>query len=278
MTQYQGRALERGERRKGAQPVGRTLRQALRIAGVMLALGAVAMLPWRQLRRRYAVLTGVHISGLRYLDASRIRKDTGLIEGQDLIGLDLDRVRQQLMMDPRVEHAEVHRSGLRGLELRVTERRPALAVIHGEPWEIDTAGVLLEPLQRGVVADVPMLTGADFSAYRPGTQIRTPQVERGLAWAAILSDNTLRLTGQVSEVDVSESRMTRLVMMNGVRVLGPAWPVGIRQLSGLRATLLDLEKKGMTPGEVDVRIPDQIIVRDAQPAAVVSAEQPRTTS
>jgi len=55
--------------------------------------------------------------------------------------------------------------------------------------------------------------------------------------------------------------------LNGIRVLGPAWPVSTRQLSGLRATLADLEKKGMKPGEVDVRFPDQIIVRDAQPTA-----------
>jgi hypothetical protein len=161
----------------------------------------------------------------------------------------------------------VRRHWLRGLDVRVVERVPALAVAHGEPWEIDTAGVLLEPLQAGVVADVPMLTGADYSDIRPGAQIRTPQVQRGLAWMSVLGDNALRLAGQVSEVDVEQDRTTRLVLMNGIRVLGPAWPVSTRQLSGLRATLADLDKKGMKPVEVDVRFPDQIIVRDAQPAA-----------
>jgi hypothetical protein len=96
-------------------------------------------------------------------------------------------------------------------------------------------------------------------------------VQRGLAWAAILSDNALRLAGQVSEVDISEERVTRLVLMNGVRVIGTAWPPDTRQLSGLRATLADLQSKGMMPGEVDVRIPDQIIVRDAQGPAQEAA-------
>jgi hypothetical protein len=90
-------------------------------------------------------------------------------------------------------------------------------------------------------------------------------VRRGLAWTAILSDNALRLSGQVSEVDVSDSRLTRLVLLNGVRVLAPAWPNGARQLSGLRATLADLAAKGMTPREVDVRFKDQIVVRGARP-------------
>ncbi len=161
------------------------------------------------------------------------------------------------------------------MQVDVTERTPALAVIHGEPWELDSAGVLLEPLQAGVVADVPMLTGPDFSAYRPGTQIRTAEVQRGLAWTAALSDNALRLAGQVSEVDVSEPRLTRLVLMNGVRVIAAAWPPGTRQLSGLRATLADLEHRGVTPREVDVRFPDQVIVRGESPAKEApSAEEP----
>jgi cell division protein FtsQ len=245
---------------------------------VLLAMAAIALLavvPWRELRHRHAVLKSVRVSGLRYLDGARIVKAAKLAEGQDLLSIDLERVRARVLADPRIERAEVRRAGLRGLEIKVAERVPALAVAHGEPWELDSGGVLLEPLQRGVIADVPILTGADFSKYRPGARIRTPEVQRGLAWAAILGDNALRLAGQVSEVDISEERVTRLVLMNGVRVIGTAWPPDTRQLSGLRATLADLQSKGMTPGEVDVRIPEQIIVRDAREAAPGAAVEGR---
>jgi hypothetical protein len=272
MSTYQGRALQREPRARAAVRGRRTGRQVLRVLAVMAAMGALAAVPWRELRHRYAVLERVQVSGLRYLDGARIRGDAHLAEGQDLLSIDLARVRRGLLADPRIESAEVRRAGLRGIEVRVTERVPTLAVSHGEPWEIDSTGVLLEPLQRGVVADVPMLTGADFSRFRPGDRIVTPEVQRGLAWAAILSDNALRLAGQVSEVDISDDRVTRLVLMNGVRVIGTAWPPDTRQLSGLRATLADLQSKGMMPGEVDVRIPDQIIVRDAQATTAAPGE------
>ncbi len=271
MSTYQGRALERGPRRRGRHPG--LLRQALRVLLVMAALGLLALVPWRDLRKRYAVLQRVEVSGLRYLDAARIRARAGLVPGQDLLSIDLDRVRARVLADPRVARAEVRRSGLRAIEVRIIERVPALAVPHGEPWEIDTSGVLLEPLQHGVVADVPILTGVDISKERPGTRLDSPRVQRGLAWAAVLSENALRLEGQVSEVDVSRDRVTQLVLMNGVRVIGKAWPPDTRQLSGLRATLADLQAKGMMPGEVDVRIPDQIIVRDALPAAPAGSER-----
>jgi hypothetical protein len=263
MGTYQGRALARTPRRRGRGGIP-TVAWLPALVVVLLAIG-LAFVPWKTLRRRYAVLTDVRVTGLKYLDAARVQRDAKLKEGQDLVRLDLARVRQLVMMDPRIERAEVSRRGLRGVTIAIVERVPALAVTHGEPWEMDTSGVLLEPLQPGVVADVPLLTGADFSSYRPGTQIRTPQVQRGLAWAAVLGDNALRLVGQVSEVDVSQPRQTRLILMNGVSVIGPAWPASTRQLSGLRATLADLGAKGMMPGEVDVRIPDQVIVRDARP-------------
>lgn len=273
MSTYQGRALERRGRERGARPSW--ARQARRVLAVMGAIALLAIVPWRELRQRHAVLKSVRVSGLRYLDGARVVRVAKLAEGQDLLSIDLARVRARILADPRIERAEVRRTGLRGLELRITERVPALAVAHGEPWEIDSGGVLLEPLQRGVIADVPILTGTDFSKYRPGTRIRTPEVQRGLAWAAVLSDNALRLAGQVSEVDISEERVTRLVLMSGVRVIGTAWPPDTRQLSGLRATLADLQSKGMTPGEVDVRIPEQIIVRDAREAAPGAADDRR---
>lgn len=268
MSRYQGKALHRsapGPKR------GSPFRRPLRVLVAMLVLGALAMVPWGDLRAKLLVLDRIHVTGTRYLDANRVRERSALKPGQDLLSLDLDRARQLVLLEPRVLSAKVRRVGIRSVEIRVEERVPALAVEHGEPWELDANGVLLEPLQAGVVADVPMLAGPDFSAYRPGSQVQTLEVRRGLAWTAVLSDNALRLIGQVSEVDVSDPRLTRLVLLNGVRVIAPVWPNGARQLSGLRATLADLAAKGMTPREVDVRFKDQIVVRGARPEAPTAA-------
>jgi len=269
VSRYQGKALQPEPRRRRGPGLSRKRLSTLALG--LIALLVLGFLPWGRLRRRFLVVDGVRVTGVRYLDAARVRKRSGIEDGQDLLALDLARARQLVLMEPRIHTAEVRRSGLRGVEIRVDERVPALAVQHGEPWEIDTDGVLLEPLQPGVIADVPLLAGPDFSTWSPGSQIQTSEVRRGLAWRAILSDNTLRLSGQVSEVDVSDPRLTRLVLLSGVRVVGPAWPNGARQLSGLRATLADLGAKGLTPREVDVRFKDQIVVRGAHPTEPVAA-------
>ena len=280
MSSYQGRALERSSRKERGAGGGRglgSMRQwlarALWGAGLLGLVVALALVPWKRLRQQYAVLMAVQVDGQRYLDAERIRKDSGLAVGQDLLAIDLARVRQAVLLDPRIARAEVSRCGPRGIRIHVTERSAAMLISHGEPWEIDSTGILLAPLQTGAPVDAPMLSGVNVSAYRAGTLIRTVAVQRGLAWTSVLGDNALRLAGQVSEVDVSEPRRTRIVLLNGIVVVGPAFPVSMRQLSGLRATLADLKDKGMMPAEVDVRFPEQIIVRDAQPVAVAAGPQ-----
>lgn len=239
----------------------------------MLALGALAHVPWDALRHRLAVVTSVKVEGTHYLDAVRVMDLAGIHRGDDLLRVDPARARQALLMDSRVASAEVSRllPG-RGLRIRVSERVPALLVSHGTPWELDLSGVLLEPLERGVVADVPLLVGPRFDDVPSGTQVRSPDVARGLAWTRALSRGALQLAGQVSELDVSESDATGITLLDGTRVLAPAWPPSTRRLSALRVVLADLKQKGAAAEEIDLRFENQVIVRPAIPPGAGSRD------
>ena len=279
MGLYQGRALERGPRpdvrpgaRPGARPVPdrrwnrrprvlRSVRLGLALAGIAVLVLVAARLPWRQLRERVAVVQEVRIEGALYLDAAHVREVAGLHAGDDLIALDLERARQALLLDPRISRAEVTRAWLRDVRVRIVEREPVLVVTHGVPWEVDSAGVLLQPLARGMTADVPLLTGPDFSRQRAGTQVLTLEVRRGLAWVRALAPRDLQLVSEVSEVDVSDPLATSVLLENGTRVLASAWPPGARVLSALRVVLSDLQRRGVLAGEVDLRFENQVVVR-----------------
>ena len=170
-------------------------------------------------------------------------------------------------MHPRIAAASVARQGFLGVELRIVEREPVLLVRHGVPWEMDSTGMLLAPLARGVVADVPLLAGPDLADIPPGTQVRTEEVQRGLAWAHALAATELQLSGRISEVDVADPTSTSLLLMDGTRVLTPAWPPDIRRLSALRVVLADLAERGTVAREVDLRFEHQVIVRPAEAPA-----------
>lgn len=258
---YQGRALERAARRP-RRPAS-LLRRIARVGAVLAVLVLLAHVPWQGLRRSLARVSDIRVEGTHYLDAGRIMQVAGLAPGQDLFALDLARARQALLLDPRVASASVRHRLPRGLRITIVEREPVMLVNHGVPWEIDSAGVLLPPLQPGVVADVPLLVGPRVAHLPAGMQVDLPEVRRGLAWVEALAMRELQLAGQVSEVDVSETDRTGLTLLDGTRVLAPSWPPGTSRLSALRVVLADLKARGTAAGEVDLRFENQVIVRPA---------------
>jgi cell division protein FtsQ len=261
MALYQGRALSSGSRPR--RPAG-LLSRILRVSVLLLAILALAHVPWGALRARAAIVSDVRVTGTRYLDPARVIEIAAIRQGDDLFRIDRARARQALLLQPRIHEATVSRRPLRGVQIAVVEREPVLVVPRGVPWEIDSAGVLLDPLQRGVTADVPLLIGSELDdRLRPGTHVRSPEVVRGLAWARSLARRELQLSGQVSEIDVSDPLRTALTLLSGTRVVAPPWPPSLERLSALRVVLNDLERKGTPAEEVDVRFDRQVIVRPA---------------
>jgi hypothetical protein len=261
MGWYQGRALEPAlgrRRRRRSLP-----RRIVVVGGVVTLVALLAHVPWGGLRQRFARLSEVRVEGARYLDAAHVMKSAGLAVGGDLVSLDLARARQALLLDPRVASAEVSRRWPRGVRVRIVEREPVLLVDHGAPWEMDSAGVLLPPLEAGVVADVPLLVGPRFAGLRGGVRVHRDEVQRGLAWVQALSARELQLAGQLSEVDVSDASHTGLTLLDGTRVLAAGWPPGMPRLSALRVVIEDLRQRGTVASEVDLRFEDQVIVRPA---------------
>jgi hypothetical protein len=262
MASYQGRALRSRPVERRAGPLGR----ARRIARVVLALGLVAALahvPWGTLRHAAIRVSEIRVDGLHYLDASTVTSRSGLAVGMGWLDADLDRARQRLLADSRIRAARVSRGFPSAIDVRVEERVPVLLVRHGGPWELDDQGVLMAPLKEGVVADVPLVAGADAERYRAGTCLATMEIRRALAWARVTSDPQLELAGRISEFDVSDDATTAVVLMDGTRVLAPAWPPGLRILSSLRVVLANLAEHGVLPEEIDLRYQHQVIVRPA---------------
>jgi cell division protein FtsQ len=259
MPAYQGRALQHAAPRRPPRTgrMGKIVRVLLFIA----VLVGLAHVPWDALRRRAITVSEIRVEGLHYLDAASVARRSGLQIGDGWLNVDLARARQALLRDSRIREAKVERSFPRVVMLRIEERVPVLLTRHGSPWELDAEGVLLAPLKEGVVADVPMLTGVDAERYQPGTCLATSGVKRGLAWVRATAEPELELAGRISEIDVSDSSCTGLVLMTGTHVLSTAWPPSTRTLSALRVVLADLERRGTLAQEVDMRYRNQVIVR-----------------
>ena len=262
MATYQGRALRSEAPRRRPGTIGRIVRVLQMVAGIVVAV-ALAHVPWSTLCNRAIRVAAIRVDGLHYLDASTVVARSGLAVDSGWLEADLSRARQRLLADSRIRAAQVSRGFPNVLEIHIEERVPVLLVRHGSPWELDGEGVLLAPLREGVVADVPLVAGLDAEHYGAGTCVSTPEVQRALAWVRATADPQLELAGRISEFDVTDAASTAVVLMDGTRVIAPAWPPGLSRLSSLRVVLADLGKRGMAAQEVDLRYQNQVIVRPA---------------
>jgi cell division protein FtsQ len=265
MPTYQGRALRSEAANRNRGPRG-PLRRLARVARVVVVLGvitALAHVPWGALRHAAIRVAAIRVAGLHYLDAPAVVTRSGLTIGMGWLDADLRGARQRLLSDSRIRSAKVSRTFPNGIDISVEERVPVLLVRHGSPWELDADGVLMAPLKVGVVADVPLVAGFDAGRYRAGTCLATPEVQRALAWVGATADPQLELAGRISEFDVSDGASTAVVLMDGTRVLAPAWPPGASTLSSLRVVLASLGQRGIAAQEIDLRYKHQVIVRPA---------------
>ena len=269
MASYQGRALrsERAGERHGKVGFMRKVRRVLKVVALIGVVTALAHVPWGALRHAAIRVSEIRVAGLHYLDAPGVVARSGLTVGMGWLDADLKRARQRLLADSRIHAARVSRALPNAIEIAIEERVPVLLVRHGSPWELDGEGVLMAPLKEGVVADVPLVAGIDAERFRAGTCISTPAVQRALAWVGATADPQLELAGRISEFDVSDDASTAMVLMDGTRVLAPAWPPGASTLSSLRVVLASLGQRGIAAQEIDLRYKHQVIVRPAAAGA-----------
>jgi cell division protein FtsQ len=102
--------------------------------------------------------------------------------------IDLDRIRERLLAYGWVKDAQVSRRYPNKILVRITERAPAAVWQHGGRLTlIDADGVLLEPVARDAMPDLPLVIG-------PGADRQEPAYQRLLAAAPALKPRVVAAT------------------------------------------------------------------------------------
>ena len=167
----------------------------------------------------------------------QIRRWAGVETGQNLLAVDLDRVRQDLEMIPWVQRAEVEALRPDCLRLGVWEREPLVQVVvwrlntvDGGAWPetnyLDAEGFVLPPLhpqwmKPGEPADfahLTRLTGLDRAEVNPGQRIRRPRVTAALNLVQAYEASTMYSLVDLEELDVSGNDVLTGTSRQGSRV------------------------------------------------------------
>jgi cell division protein FtsQ len=154
------------------------------------------------------------------LTPERVVQFAGVRVGENLLSIDLDRVRANLEMLPLVRAVEVRRMQPDRLFIRVMERtavarlRVATREMGDETFYVDRAGFVMKAiklpdgtlLQPQTPRPAPVLTGVTLADARVGRQVESEQIYRALELLDKLDQAVAGSLLEVEQIDLSKPR------------------------------------------------------------------------
>jgi hypothetical protein len=253
---YHGRAARGGR-----------LRQAALILGGAAALGGLAFLAnaTAELASESQIFAvrGVKVRGTTYLADETVLARLGEVAGASLFDVHPGELAAQLSTHPRIRAARVSRGFDRCLLVEVEEREPIALVEAGMLVEVDAEGIVLPPIERAALPDLPVLTGAGGRLPAPGAEVTGPALRDALRLVADVGRSDPGFLAMISEIDLRRSPLWRIHLVGRPQVIvAHARSLTAAKLAGLRTVLTDLDARGRSNVEVDLRFEGQLVVRE----------------
>lgn len=130
------------------------------------------------------------------ITAPEVSAATGLRPDQNIMDLDLARVRDALLILPQVRRVEIERRYPRDLAIHLEERRPVawLVCLQQKLRPFDSRGMLLDAegiaFPAGVMLNeytsLPVIRCTDLAAVTPGRPVDSPLVQKALRLSELL--------------------------------------------------------------------------------------------
>jgi cell division protein FtsQ len=166
----------------------------------------------------------------------QLRRWSGVKPGQNLLALDLARVKRDLELAPIVQSASVERVLPHTLSIRIIEREPVAQVnlprhrpdggIESAVFQLDAEGYVLVPLdtrQRNAPASpggeqLPLISGVKPSEVQPGRQVEARQVQAALQLIVEFEQSPMAGLVDLKQIDVTQQEVLLVTTGQGSEI------------------------------------------------------------
>lgn len=236
----------------------------VRTLAFILLLISLCYLAITQLRHlffntSYFEIRTLEVTGNITLSRDYLLKTAGLAPGIKLFALDREAIRNQLIDEPLIKDVSVNLEGLYTLKLNIVERQPVLYAKVGIAfYEIADDGVIISTEGMGE-KDLPVITGLKLQTLQSGDSLASnDEFYVANNWVKSLGSRILQ---NISEINFSSVQNPYLVLITGEKV----FPSNVEDFKNrydfLRALLDNLRKNNVEPFYLDMRAPNEIVVR-----------------
>jgi cell division septal protein FtsQ len=197
--------------------------------GFSLSLFLLVMIGWKGVE--WVMREGVYKNPNLAIDTIEIETD-GVVSpdkirewarvklGDNLLALDLNRIKRDLELRPIVESASAEKILPRTLRIGITERRPvAMVYLYHAPTDLDRIyldanAIVIPPLRRDErnpksdpnASILPVLTGFSARLLRPGQPVDSPEIRAALDLLVQYDHAPVALMTDFKSVDLGSPR------------------------------------------------------------------------
>ncbi len=217
-------------------------------SGVALVLGLsiVAALG----ARRYVTTTPrfsiqqIDVTGNARRTPDDVASEAGIVKGENVFTLDLDKARSRLLADPWIREATLSRRLPGTVSVQVTERDAAAIIALGDSFLASRDGDVFKRLESGDPTDLPVVTGLTADGIGADREAATKSIRRALDLAAEYERAPMAARAPLEEVHIeSGEALTLFVGKNAVALELGAAPFH-RKLEEAAKVLAELDKRG----------------------------------
>ena len=261
------------------------LRWAIRSVGFIFGIVSIFLCVWHGgswlmkagfYHNDHFIVKTIDIRTNGLIDPEQIRVWARIHEGENLFGLDLQRVKRDLEMVPQIKTAAVDRVLPKTLRLRITERRPLAQVIAYKQhsggqlqkvvYWLDAERVVIPHMNSKHMVEesslkwVPLVIGVNQADLMPGRSIQSPQLESALSLIRRFDLSPMAGLAHLRQIDISQRETLEVITWQGGHVtLGLN---GIDRQLGRWRQLYDLGRKHRRAiSSVDLSIKNNLPVR-----------------
>ena len=275
-------------KKRGGEERARKVRFVASLFGFSISLFLLVLLGWKGVNfvMREAVYKNPRLAIERIdietdgvLATEKIREWARVKKGDNLLGLDLSRLKRDLELHPLIESAAAEKILPRQLRITVVERKP-LAVVYlyysGKTQiqngldrvYIDGAGMVIPPLphsERNPAADpnpssLPALTGFNPRDLRPGAYIDSQQIRAALDLLAEFERSSVASMLEFRSIDLS-SPHTLTAHVDPETEITFASDNFARQLARLQTTLEFARRQNRMLASLDLAVGNYVPAR-----------------
>ncbi len=165
---------------------------------------------------------------------AQLRQWAGVKPGDNLLALDLARIKRDIELAPMIESAAIERVLPHTLKVRVTERDPIARIqlpqlqprggVTMVSYYFDEGGHVIQPLPamaRSVARDadsLPVLSGVNATELRPGSAVASAKVLAALRLIAAFESSPMSGLVEVTSVDVAGTEVLQVTTGQGGQI------------------------------------------------------------